>query len=361
MKEFEKYLFGWSLIKDVGYRRLSTILSHFKDPKVAWFEFGKEGTYIKGFGKKLTEKIKQAINKIDIEKEINNVRKKGIEIITLYSSGYPELLKKISSPPIVLYVLGRLPTGNYISIVGTRRPSSYGIFMAEKISRELVEYGGIVVSGMARGIDAHSHLSAVKNDGYTIAVLGTGVDVVYPREAKRLYKEIIDRGAVISEYPLGTLPIRENFPKRNRIIAGLSLGTLVVEAPLKSGALITAKFAIDEGREVFALPGRIDSNFSSGTNKLIKEGAKLVESAKDIVEEFPYINWERVSKRDNGGVDLSQRELAVYNMIGVEPKHIDEITQNIDFPRGELFSIILSLEFKGLIKEIGGKRYCRER
>ena len=359
MKEEEKYIFGWSLIPYVGYKRFKAILSYFGDPKKAWSEFVNKDVFPSGFSALLTKKIKNFVLKTDIDKEIDKVTKKGIRIITFSSPDYPMLLKNTSSPPLVLYIRGELPDGNYISVVGTRKPSIYGINIAEKISKELSEYNVTVVSGMARGIDTYAHRATLRSRGKTVAVLGTGVDVVYPYENKKLYQEIIENGAVISEYPPGIGPKREHFPRRNRIIAGVSLGTLVVEAPEKSGALITARFALEEGREVFAVPGQIDSRNFVGTNRLIRDGAKLVENARNIIEEFPFINWDRRSEMEDGQKNLRNKEEIIYKIINEEPKYIDIIAEESGIPIREVTSILLSLELKRLIKEIGGKRYCR--
>ncbi len=359
MKEEEKYIFGWSLIPYVGYKRFKAIVSYFDNPKNAWFEFIDREVSLPGFGSVLLKKIRDAISRIDIDKEIDKVIKKGIKIVTFSSKDYPVLLKNTSSPPLALYIRGELPYGNYISIVGTRKPSVYGINMAEKISKELSKYNVVVISGMARGIDSYAHRAILSSGGKTVAVLGTGVDVIYPYENRRLYEKIIENGAVVSEYPPGTRPKREYFPKRNRIIAWASLGTLVVEAPEKSGALITARFALDEGREVFAIPGRADSKNFVGTNRLIRDGAKLVENAEDIIEEFSFINWEKRPDSKKEVWNFKDKEEVIYNLINEEPKYIDTIVEESGISIREVSSILLSLELKRLIKEIGGKRYCR--
>ncbi len=356
----EDYLFALSLLPHIGYKRLRILFLYFGTPKEIWKSV-KHGDIPLNLSEKALREIREAIKCIDIEKEIEKLHRKNVKIITFTSPEYPFLLRKTSSPPIVLYVRGELPEGNYISVVGTRRPSSYGITMTERLSRGLALRGAVVVSGMARGIDTHAHISTLESGGKTVAVLGTGVDVVYPPENKRLYERIIENGAVISEYPLGIGPKREHFPKRNRIIAGISLGTVVVEAPERSGALITAGFAVEEGREVFAVPGRADSGKFKGTNKLIKEGAKLIENVDDIIEEFPYIDWVAVMDEEKNDAFhmLSESEKMVYNLIGDMPKYIDEINTEGKLSHEEVCSALLNLELKGLIREIGGKRYCR--
>ena len=225
---------------------------------------------------------------IDIDKEIGLIKKYDVEVITIDEDQYPKNLKHIYNPPRVLYVKGKLIPEDYysIGIVGSRKASFYGQQNAERLGSELAQKGFTVISGMARGIDTYAHKGALKAKGRTIAVLGSGINVVYPPENKTLMDEISRNGAVISEFPIDTRPNRQNFPMRNRIISGLSMGVLVIEAARKSGALITASFALEQGREVFSLPGRVDMSTSRGTLGLIKEGAKLVESVDDILEEL---------------------------------------------------------------------------
>ncbi len=223
------------------------------------------------------------------------IKKLNLNVLTRQDDEYPQNLKNILYPPIVLYVKGRLKPQdcNSIAIVGSRLASFYGLSCAEKLAGELANYGLTVVSGMARGIDTASHRGALKQNGRTIAVIGSGFNRIYPPENKGLCEEIAGSGAVISEFPIDTPPEKENFPRRNRIISGLSLGVVVVEAARNSGALITADFALEQGREVFALPGKVDSSTSFGTNELIKQGAKLVSCVDDIIEEFALVQEKK--------------------------------------------------------------------
>ena len=275
------------LLSGVGRVRSKILLREFHDPErvfsASWDELGR----IEGIGPKLAKKIVSSKDSIDIDGEIKLIEEAGVEIITIEDALYPENLKHIYSPPTVLYLKGTLePQDHYaIAIVGTRKASIYGKQNAENLSMQLVKRGFTVVSGLARGIDTSAHQAALGASGRTIAVLGSGINVAYPKENKILMEEISKSGAVISEFPMNTPPEKHNFPARNRIISGLSLGVIVVEAAKKSGALITASFALEEGREVFSVPGRIDDFRSKGTLGLIKEGAKLVEGVDDILEE----------------------------------------------------------------------------
>ena len=224
-----------------------------------------------------------------LDSELNAVKNAGVEVIDIYDDSYPELLKEISHPPLVLYVKGNVDvlSKRCFAIVGSRNATDYGISMAQRFGAELANLGIVVVSGLARGIDSAAHRAALKS-GITVAVTGSGLNRVYPRENTELASAISKQGAVISEYPMSEPPLRENFPRRNRIISGLSKGILVVEAALRSGALITARHGCEQNRDIFAIPGNVDSEGSKGTHALIKEGAKLVESIEDIVQELPF-------------------------------------------------------------------------
>lgn len=308
-------------------------------------------------GERTIEKIKKW-EKIPWEREIETAESMGIKIITFEDEEYPPLLKEIPDPPFVLYVKGNLNLNcEYnIAIVGTRNPSIYGLKMAEKFSSELASIGFTIVSGLARGIDTQAHRAALKVDGKTIGVLGSGFLHPYPKENEKLMEEIFENGAVVSEFPLNTLPLRENFPRRNRIISGLSKGVIVVEAGQKSGALITANYAIEQNREVFAIPGQINSLTSSGTHKLLKEGAKLVEDISDIIEEiYPQIEFKKEQKKVK--IEVNQEEREILEIIKKEGTHIDEIFSNTDIPPSRVNQILLNLQFKGLIKLLPGKIY----
>lgn len=284
MNAFES-LVALNLIPQVGSSRLSGLLEYFQKPENIFKGSPKE------LGAASGEKIAQNIAAFDprlLEDDLALAKKAGIRIVTLFDRDYPRLLKEIPGAPIVLYVSGNIGAAGHscVGIVGSRRASFYGLNNAEKFASELSAQGITIVSGMARGVDTYAHEGALKAKGCTIAVMGSGFSHIYPPENAGLAKRISENGAVISEFSMKTKPLAQNFPRRNRLISGLSLGVLVAEAARNSGALITADFALEQGREVFALPGRIDSSGSTGPNSLLKQGAKLVTCCEDILEEL---------------------------------------------------------------------------
>ena len=277
---------------------------------------------------------------------------------------YPAYLKNIYDPPLVLYMKGTIQEEEkYLAVVGSRRATSYGLDMAKKISRELAECGITVVSGMARGVDSFAHMGALEVKGRTIAVLGCGLDIVYPYENKKLMENIIESGACLSEYLPGTTPVPGNFPARNRIISGISLGVVVIEAGERSGSLITANFALEQGREVFALPGNVNSIKSTGTNKLIKEGAKIVTGIDDILEELNiYFIEENTKVSFNKNLQderilrgLDNDEKKVVECLKLESMHIDNIARKTGFGIQLVNSILVMLELKGVVEQLPGK------
>ncbi len=283
---------------------------------------------------------------------------------------YPDILRHIYNAPGALFTDGEIlaSDSNAIAIVGTRRPTDYGLRQCEKLSFDLAVRGVIVVSGMALGIDSAAHRGAIKAGGRTIAVLGSGHNNIYPPENRKLYGEIVKNGAVVSEYPPDMPPLKVNFPKRNRIISGMSKGVVVIEAPGRSGALITANFALEQGREVFAMPGNVSSAKSSGANRLIKEGARLVEDVMDILEELKHVmdikETEIVLSKpalDNPGFEtaISARERKVFEVLSDTPKSIDEISKIIDVPVNKISEELLKLELKKFIKALPGENFIR--
>lgn len=304
---------------------------------------------------------------IDIENRkrlpslISKIMKCDASVITLNDSTYPELLKSIPDPPVVLYCRGKIEkNATYIAVVGSRRATFYGLDMAKRISGDLAANGVAVVSGMARGIDSKAHIGALEAGGRTIAVLGCGVDIPYPDENSKLMNEICRQGAVISEYLPGTPPVPFNFPARNRIISGLSQGVAIIEANEKSGSLITADFALEQGRDVFAVPGNINSYNSIGTNKLIKEGAKLVTNAGDILEELNImhnikINHFTKKKLPDIHFDSSEKSIAKKLLDG--PAHIDEIAKECGISVQIVASVLVMLELSGFVEQLPGKIY----
>ena len=290
-----------------------------------------------------------------------------IKILSLKDKNYPTNLKYIYDPPLKLYIKGKiLPEDNIaVAIIGSRRATHYGLKNAETLSFQLAAKGITIISGLARGVDSAAHRGALEAGGRTIAVLGSGLNVIYPPENEKLAQEVAQNGAVISEFPQDTPPFKQNFPRRNRIISGLSLGVVVVEAAKRSGALITANCALEQGREVFALPGKIDSFTSQGTHDLIKHGAKLVESTEDIIEELEplmseYIKQAKSESKATVKPNLLDEEKQIYSCLSSDPTHIDEIMQKVDLSYGRLLTNLLKLQHKKLVKELPGKVFARD-
>jgi DNA processing protein len=300
--------------------------------------------------------------KISLDAEIEKLEKHSVKVITWHDSDYPARLKEIYDYPPVLYVRGSLlPEDEWcVAVVGTRRPTVYGRQVTEEIVADLARNKITIVSGLARGIDTIAHQSALDAGGRTIAVLGCGLDIVYPGENVNLARRILQQGALISEYPLGTRPRADNFPRRNRIMSGLSLGVLITEAGDTSGALITTRFAVEQNREVFAIPGSILSPASNGTNKLIQDGAKLVRSYTDILEE---LNLTAVAHQIEMKEVLptTDTESRLLKQLSAEPTHIDEICRNSGLPVSTVSSTLAMMELKGLVKQLGAMNYVLAR
>lgn len=339
-----------------GYKTVSQIINEFGSMENVWKASDEEirGKIFPG----IAEQIIVSRSKVNVEEHYNTLLEEKINVLTIMDSGYPQNLKFISSPPPILYVKGELPSTSllHIAVVGTRRASVYAMQVAEKLSFQLASSNAVVVSGMARGVDSYAHKGAIEARGKTIAVLGCGLDVVYPRENKKLMDQIWESGAVISEFPLGTQPNRINFPIRNRIISGLSSGLLVVEAPERSGALITVDFALEQGKDVFAVPGLITNKNSRGSNRLIKEGAKLVETVDDILEEYPSFNLahsESSIKSTEGILDKNMKE--IIDLLRGGPVFPDELCQLAGVNPAQLNVLLTQMELKGLITISDGK------
>ncbi len=290
------------------------------------------------------------------QKELEKAEKEKVRILFIKDKEFPEKLKTISYPPLFLYVKGNfLQDKNLIAIIGSRKPTSYGKEVAYKFSKKLAENNVGIVSGLARGIDSISHIGALDSGGYTIGVLGCGVDIVYPAENRELFKKIIKNGgAIISEFPFGTKPKKENFPMRNRIISGLCEGIVVIEAGRKSGTLITAKWALNQGREVFAIPGSVFSSQSEGTHYLIKEGANMITSPEEILD---YFGWKKEvdSLKIKKEIEVTEEEKEILSHLSFYPQHVEEIFAKVDRPPFEILSILTELELKGLVENLPGK------
>ncbi|WP_353928739.1 DNA-processing protein DprA [Desulfofundulus kuznetsovii] len=356
------YWMGWQYLLPGSAKRIWNLVERFGSPGAAWMASGEALVTRGGFEPQAAASLVRRRSELDLQEELARLREQNITYITFEDKDYPQLLRVIFDPPPGLFVRGTLPPpgGQAVAVVGSRRPTPYGVAVAEKLGEELARAGVTVVSGMARGIDSAAHRGALAAGGRTMAVLGCGVDVVYPRENKRLMEDIIEAGAVISEFPPGSPPEAWHFPVRNRIISGLSRATVVVEAAEKSGALITADLALDQGRDVMAVPGPVTSPQSRGPNQLIKQGARLVESVADVLEElgitclFPGKHLQSpVMPR------LTAEEETVYGMLSGDPVPVDIIIENTGLAAQQVLSALMFLEVKGLVRQFPGRLYAR--
>jgi len=360
------YWLALSLTPGVGSTLIKRLVDQFDNPEAVFQAPMKELLRIEGLGEKVALEIRKGPLEKAVERELSLLKEVGGAILTLKDDAYPKRLRDIYDPPAVLYVRGELKKEDElaVSIVGSRKTSPYGRWITEKVSQELARHGVTIVSGMARGIDSLAHWGAISAGGRTIAVLGCGVDVIYPSENRNLFRKIIECGAVLSEFRMGSPPEAGHFPKRNRIISGLSLGVVVVEASTKSGSLLTAGYALEQGREVFAVPGNVGFEGSRGTNRLIKDGAKMVESSEDVLEEI-LPQWRREEETtqqvESPGRDLPEEERILYELLGETSLHIDAIIQESGFEPGTVSSLLLNLELKGFISQWPGKCFSRKR
>ncbi len=318
--------------------------------------------HVAGIDQKLAQQLKKGGDRAIVDQQLDFMEKQKIQYITLWDDNYPELLKRIPDAPVLLFYKGILKEHHQkaVAIVGTRSPSSYGKVVTAELARQLVGHGITVVSGMARGVDTIAHQTALQTGGETLAVLGCGVDRCYPSENNQIYRKIPEQGALISEYFIGTGPDAVNFPKRNRIISGLSLGTVVIEAGNRSGALISALFALNQDREVFAVPGNINSPKSQGCNQLIQQGAKLVLTVEDILEEIGEITSSGpVQKNWTIPENLGPLEKSILEHLSSDPKHIDRLVMELREGPSTVLSGLLSLELLGLAQQLAGKMFIR--
>lgn len=368
------YLYWIALRKvpGVGNRMFKRLVDRFGDPSHI-STAAKEDLYsVEGMNPKIAGAIFSTVRpgRFDgnAKRECDLIVRRGYRLITLLDDEYPGLLTEIHDPPPYLYTYGdRIDYSRAVAVVGSRNPTTYGISMARRLAADLAGRGFAVVSGMATGIDTAAHQGALSVGGKTAAVLGSGLAVIYPPENRKLYHNIADSGVILSELPVLEPPNAYNFPARNRIISGMTLGTVVVEAAKKSGSLITAKLAAEQGREVFAVPGSIKSCKSTGTHSLLKQGAKLVENVDDIIEEFSHLA-EIIESRpaffDDGStpakgrdlqLDLTQSESDVYYLLDSYPVHIDDLTNKTGMDTSELLAILLKLELMGMVVQTPGK------
>lgn len=351
-------------IEGVGFVKLKRLKENFGNFAKVVSQGEGDLAKIEGITKTLAAKIKKAFRDFDLTKEFKLIKENGVSLLTPEDENYPDNLKEIYDPPYLLYIKGKIKKTdkNALAIVGSRRASYYGLSTAEKFAFALASRGITVVSGMARGIDTQAHKGALKAQGRTTAVLGSGLANIYPEENRELAEEITQQGTLVSEFPMETVPFRQNFPRRNRVISGLSKGVIVVEAADKSGALITADFALEQGRDVFAVPGKVDSFTSRGTHSLIKQGAKLASSVGDILEELRLDIFSPKGENNKPvyEVVLEDREKKFFELLSDEPKHIDELIRESGLGITESSDILLKLELRGLIRQLPGKMFVRK-
>ncbi len=352
-------------VPGIGNLRFKRLVDRFGGPEAALAAPERELTRVDGISPRLAGAIRTHRTPAGLERELDKAAALGFRILSQADPDYPPLLLQIPDPPPVLYTYGDLGgVSRAVALVGSRQAGRYGLQTTRRLAGDLAEAGITVVSGMARGIDTAAHEGALERGGRTVAVLGSGLDRIYPYENRELYHRIARSGAVVSEFPLGSAPEPHRFPIRNRIISGISLGTVVVEATAKSGSLITARLALEQDREVFAVPGNIHSFKSAGTHRLIKQGAQLVESARDVLELLSHAmrgriadpRAERERMLDNLPA-MTPDEARVFHALGPDPIHIDDLVRQVAMPPAQLSGILLQLELKGVVHQEPGKRF----
>ena len=356
-----------NLIEGVGPVRARTLLNHFGDAPKILAAAKSELLRVRNIGDETAQAIANWEKSVDLAGELKRISEFGCHVLISADENYPALLREIYDPPLVLYCKGELTAKdkNAVAMVGSRQTTHYGIETARKLAYQLAYVGVTVVSGGARGIDTAAHQGALSAKGRTIAVLGTGINLVFPTENAELFQRISENGAVITQFPFNRPADKQTFPIRNRIVAGMTLGTVVVEANSTSGALITANMAVEAGRQVFAVPGRIDSPRSKGCHDLIKKGAKLCEGAEDILSEFEYLfptSNRPPSPGETGilpAIELSESEKKVFDALDHEERTIDEVIRKSGLPSSAVSVALLSLEMKRVVKQLPGKLFVR--
>jgi DNA processing protein len=364
MRDDLEHILRLSLTPFVGSKKYRELINAFGSPKAVFNASQKELLDVEGVGVKTARAISRAASSDGPAREIKRAGELCVDIIGCTDERFPEQLLDIPDAPIVLYVKGdaRALTRPAIAVVGCRRNTFYGRTQAERIAAELARYALVVTSGLARGIDTAAHRGALTGGGQTVAVLGCGVDVVYPPENKELIEEVASHGAVVSEFPFNTTPEPKNFPRRNRIISGLSAGVFVVEAGQRSGALITASYALDQGKPVFAMPGPVSSAQSRGTHRLLRDGAVLVEEALDIIREVaPTLVREQTAREEAAPIpeNLGDDERAVFDLLTAEPRHIDFFVAKTGLDVSRVQGLMLRLQMKKLAQQLAGNQYVR--
>jgi DNA processing protein len=356
-----------SQVKGLGGASLKKLAAHFADPSQVFSTSAAELEQVHGLDRAVIESVVNFSGWQDVEKELRRADDAGVTIVPFTDANYPARLRMIADPPVLLYVKGQISADDEkaVAVVGSRSASDYGRRVARELCQGLAALGFTVVSGMARGIDGMAHETAVNSGGRTLAVLGSGVDYVYPPEHLTLYQQICKKGAVLSELPMGARPAAFNFPSRNRLISGLSLGVVVVEATEKSGSLITAALALEQGREVFAVPGEVGSSRSRGAHRLIRQGAKLVETVRDIVEEIapqllPRAGDAAKEQRRVLPQHVSDDVKKVFDLLQTRSLQIDEVIESSGLSPSRVSEILLDLELQGYLRQMPGKRYTVE-
>ncbi len=360
-------LVALNLIEHVGPVRVRQLLEHFGDPPSILRASKSQLLQVRGIGEDTAEAIARWEGSVNLGAELKRIEEYGCRVVTQADPEYPQLLREIYDPPVVLYVKGDLSAKdkNSVALVGSRMTTHYGIEVARRLAYQLAYLGVTVVSGGARGIDTAAHQGALSGKGRTVAVLGTGINLVAPPENAKLFEQIAGSGALVTQFPFNRPADKQSFPIRNRIVAGMTLGTVVVEANLSSGALITANFANEYGRQVFAVPGRIDSPRSKGCHDLIKKGAKLCEGVEDILSEFEYLfpASNRPPTASATGVlpalELGENEQKVYQHLSNEETGIDDVIRRCGLPSSAVSVALLSLEMKRLVRQLPGKLFVK--
>lgn len=347
----------------IGPLKVRALVQHFGSPDEVFRAHPRELVRVPGIDKKLASAIAHHRDgERFAEDQVKRANRLGVQLLTVWDTAYPPLLRKIYDPPPVIFVSGRFIEDDVraVALVGTRQPSQYGIAVTRRLCSGLCERSITVISGLARGIDTVAHATALQAHGRTIAVIGSGLDVPYPSENRSLMEQIADSGAVVSEFPFGTKPDPQNFPRRNRIISGISRGTVVIESDIDGGAMITASTALDQNREVFAVPGQINDRRSAGPHLLIQQGrAKLVQSIDDILVELGDVG-PTPRKNPAEALSLTLFEQRVYDMLDATPQHIDLIAEKTQSSPADALVMLLSLEFKGLVRQLPGKYFVRD-
>lgn len=355
------HLLALHSIDGLGPIRLKAVLDFFKDPKLAWEANINEFQKI-GIPRNTLDLLVETRKKLEPVTYLKSIEEAGIKWMSLYDENYPKLLAQIYDPPVILYYKGTIQASDEkaIAVVGTRKMTGYGSVVTEQFTKDLVNAGLTIVSGLARGVDSQAHRITLKTGGRTLAILGGGLNYIFPPENTNLAEEIASGfGAVISEFPPDYPSLPGNFPSRNRIISGLSLAVLVTEAAQDSGSLITARQALEQGREVFAVPGPITSSLSKGPIDLIREGARPVSSAQEILDELGLDVVQSAKLKVQSETQLSEDEQKVLDCLGEESLHIDEVCRALNLPSSKVSANLLKMEITGLVRNLGGGVYCR--